>query len=106
MGVVSMTMGLITFPDVQTEPAVSTSPTKVDSSSGNVISPIVIDTTSQSDSDVATMQIQETIRKNQALIAPGPRPEDGNNDSDTSDGTMPWSPTEKSNERLKEVEEE
>lgn len=93
-------------PDIQKEPAVSTSPTKVDSSSGIIISPIVIDTTSQSDSDVATKQIQETIRKNQALTAPGPQPEDENNDSDTSDGTMPWSPTEKSNERLKEVEEE
>jgi len=95
-------------PDVQREPAAPTLPIKLDRSSGIGISPIVIDTTSQSDSDAASIQIQETIRKNQALIAPGPEPEDENNDSDSSDVTMPLTdePPEKINDRLKEVEEE
>ena len=95
-------------PDVQREPAAPTLPIKLDRSSGIRISPYVIDTTSQSDSDAASIQIQETIRKDQTLIAPGPEPEDENNDSDSSDVTMPLTdePPEKINDRLKEVEEE
>jgi len=93
-------------PDVRTEsePAVSALPPKLDRWTG--ISPIVIDTTSQSDSDVATIQIQETIKNNKDLIPPDPHPDDENNDSDSAD-TQPLSdPAENCNERLKEVEED
>ena len=93
-------------PDVRTEsePAVSALPPKLDRWTG--ISPIVIDTTSQSDSDVATIQIQETIKNNKDLIPPDPHPDDENYDSDSAD-TQPLSdPAENCNERLKEVEED